>query len=305
VNEERRAELEQLLSQSDSLIADYFRDTPEPADEVEDLLEDSRLDAAARLDPRLGGLRNSQYIVRIRRDDQLDSLIDGPSVRDVMYGIEAEVFAAAPSAHDEARLELDSVTRGSVVLHYRAVKPLRTVDEGQFDHGLSVVDAAISHVTELHRAIEDGLPAAQIRRIANSSELLEASRGLITHLTTHGLNLATRWRGAQGERVVGRLSERAKDHAVTLFEKKPADDDLPISGMVISMSLDGSFVLSTGRRRYEVGSSPLGVDLMRSGEIRLGERRSFILKQEIATDRVGLKSKAKYGLVGIDQRLVP
>jgi hypothetical protein len=305
MNEERRAELDQLLLQSDSLIADFFRDAPEPDGDVEDLLDDSRLDAAARFDSSLTGLRNSQYIVRIRRDDGDDSRIDGPSVREVMNGIEAEVDAAAPRAREEARIELDSLTRGSVVLKYRAVRPFATVDEGQFDHGLSVVDDAISNVTSVHQAIENGAPPGEIVQIAVSKELLGASRKLIESLDRHNLNLTTRWRRATGERAASRLSILAKRNASQLFKRLPADRLLPISGQVIAIALDGRFVIKAPSRHYEIAASDLGVQYLQGGSIRLGEYLHLTLTEEIASDLLGLASKPTFRLVSLDERLLP
>jgi hypothetical protein len=302
VNVDRRAELERLLLDSDSLIADFFDKSPEPEDDLEDLIADDRADAASRFDPALHGLRNSQYIVRIRRDDGDDLRIDGPSVRDVMDGIEAEVDAAAPSARDEVRIELDSLTRGSVVLHYRAVRPLAAVNEGEFDHGLSVVDSAISHVADLHRAIERAAPVGQIVKIANSTELLGASKVLLERLQKNELNISTRWRNARGERVSSKLTTAAKDHAALLFQKSPVDNVIPISGLVISISLDGKFVIKAGRQ-YEVAASDDTADLVARNVIRLGETLHLILKEEVSKDRVGLKSKPKYTLVRLDETL--
>jgi hypothetical protein len=304
VNEERRAELERLLSESDSLITDFFGSVAEPDDDLEDLLADSRADAAARFDSSFAGLRNSQYIVRIRRDDGHDLRIGGPSVRDVMEGVESEISAAAPGAHEEARIELDSLTRGSVVLHYRAARPFATVDDGQFDHGLSIVDSAISHVSALHRAIEAGQPVGQISQVAHSKELLQASKALLDNLQKHGLNISTRWRNATGERVVSRLTKAAKDHAAEIFDKRPKDKLIYVFGQVISASWDGKFVIKE-KRQYEIAGSQTSADLIRLGQIRLGETVHVVLEEEVAEDRVGLVSRPRYRFVGIDDRLIP
>jgi len=304
VNDERRAELERLLSQSESLITDFFGSEQEPEDDLEDLLADSRADAAARLDPSLNGLRNSQYIVRIRRDDEVDLRIDGRSVRDVMNGIEAEVEAAALGARDEARIVLESLTRGSVVLNYRAVRPFTTVNDGEFDHGLSIVDSAIGHVTELHRAIENGEPEGKIVNIAQSKDLLQASKELLDSLQKHGLNLSTRWRNARGDRVSSRLTESAKKHAAIIFDKRPKEKRIYISGQVISASWDGKFVIKDGKK-YEVAGSNETVELIRLGSIRLGERIHLLLEEEVARDGVGLTSRPKYNFIGMDDRLLP
>lgn len=305
MNEERRAELERLLAQSPSLIADFFGATPEPEDELEDLILDGRAEAAARFDPTLSGLRNSQYTVRIRRDDGADLLIDGPSVREVMQGIETEVDAAARGARDEAKLELASLTKGSVVLHYRAVRPFATVDEGQFDHGLSVVDAAISRVSELHRAIEQREPVAKIVMIAQQrDDLLQASRGLIESLQKNGLNLSTRWRNAGGKSVTSKISRVGKEHASMLFEKIAEDEPIFVAGIVTSISLDGRFEIKTPKK-YEVQGSQLTIELIRGQQIKLGEVTHMTLREEVSRDRVGLKSRPKYQLIGLDDRLVP
>ncbi len=305
MNEEKRAELDRLLVQSESLIAEFFNNAPEPEGDLEDLLADSRAEAAARFDPSLLGLRNSQYIVRIRRDDQDDLSIDGPSVRDVMRGIEDEVYAAAPKMHEEARIELDSLSRGSVVLHYRAVRPLATVNDGEFDHGLSIVDSAIDRVTKLHRAIEGRRPPGEIAKIAGSSGLLRASRSLLEGLDKHELNIATRWRNAKGDRVAGQLTRVAKEYAAELFERMPKDTNLPVSGRVISLGLDGRFVLHASKRRYEVGPSQLGASLWENGNLVLGETIHVLLEQEVGEDRVGLSSEPKFKLIGMDERLEP
>jgi hypothetical protein len=304
VNNERRAELEALLSKSTSLIADFYSKVPEPEGEIEDLLADSRAEAAARFDQSLYGLRNFQYIVRIRRDDGMDDLIDGPSVRDVMGGIEAEVAAASQGSNEEARIVLQDLTRGSVVLHYKAVQPLITVEPNQFDHGLSIVDSAIAQVTALHAAIESRKPVAQIVKIAGSKGLLKESKSLLEHLQKHDLNLTTRWRDASGRRIASQLTKSAKDHAASIFEKETKNKNIYVFGQVISTSWDGKFAIKE-KKKYEVAGSEQTIDLIRKGEIRLGERLHVVLEEDVAQDRAGLASAPTYKFIAMDDRLVP
>lgn len=77
-----------------------------------------------------------------------------------------------------------------------------------------------------------------------------------------------------------------------------------VFGQVISIALDGRFILRQSRQ-YEVAGSDATVELIRAGRIALGETISVVLKEEVAKDRVGLASKPKYRFISMDDRLVP
>jgi len=192
MNEERRQALTRLLNDSDSRVEDFFNS--------------ARFEAAIRFDPELGSLRNSTYLVRLRADDGNDSDIVGGSLRDIMEGFEAELAAAAPKAKGQMQLALDNVTRGSVLLHYRAIRPLAVVKDDQFDQGLSEVDAAIERVSALHKSLEAGDAFTKIAKVAGSKDLLKASRDLLFNMDKHGLTATTRWRNVHGQRVDSVLS---------------------------------------------------------------------------------------------------
>ena len=60
-SEERRRELDGLLAQSGDMIAQFFAETPEPEGSVIEVLEQSRVEAAARMVPSLGNdMRDSE-----------------------------------------------------------------------------------------------------------------------------------------------------------------------------------------------------------------------------------------------------
>jgi hypothetical protein len=300
MNADRRRELEDLLRGGETRVENFFRLAPDPKGDLEDIIDEARFEAASRLSPGLGSLRNSTYIVRVRSDDGQDENIDGASLRAVMAGIEEEVLSAADSGRNEARLALDDVTQGSIVLHYRAINPLSDVNEGEFDHGLSVVGAAIERVSRLHHALEEGRQYSEIAQIASSTDLLKASRGLLQSLTKHGLNLTTRWRSAAGDPVLSSLSFGAKATAANVFEKAPVSVPLHIFGRVTSLDISGWIKVqaSAGRHRaYEIKAQP---DVVVSGILVLGEVVHLTIRQETAEDLVGLKSEPKYFLESIN-----
>lgn len=298
MNEERRRALEQLLQSGSSHVREFFETAPESSADIEDVIDDARFAAAVRLIPGLRDSRNSKYIVRIRADDGQDDEIDGGVLRLVMAGIEDEVRAAVPASfRGQARLALDDVTRGSVVLHYRAVTPTVTVEEGQFDHSLSVVDTAIDRVTQLHEALEEAKSYAEIEKVAGSRDLLKASRDLLFAMDKHSLTLSTRWRNMRGERVDSILSLRARATARDVFEKEANRDPIHLSGMVTSISMDGRITLkrSVGKgKSVEVRAES---DLVTAGEFRLGETVHLLVEEEIRKDHVGLSTEPRYTLI--------
>jgi hypothetical protein len=302
LNEERRLALEQLLHSGGSHVRDFFQSAPDSSADIEDVIDDARFDAAVRLVPGLGDSRNSKYIVRIRADDGRDDEIDGGTLRSVMAGVEDEVRAAVPAAfRDQTRLALDDVTRGSVVLHYRAVTPTITAEDGQFDHGLSVVDTAIDRVTQLHEALEEAKSYAEIEKVAGSRDLLKASRELLFAMDKHALTLTTRWRNMRGERVDSTLSQRARATARDVFEKQSNRDPILLSGMVTSISLDGRILLkrSVGKgKTVEVRAEP---ELVTSGEFQLGQTVHLLVEEEVQKDHVGLTTEPRYTLISKQQ----
>jgi hypothetical protein len=220
-----------------------------------------------------------------------------------MAGFEAELAAAAPKAKGQVQLALDNVTRGSVLLHYRAIRPLAVVNDDQFDQGLSEVDAAIGRVSALHKALESGDAYTKIAKVAGSKDLLKASRDLMFAMDKHGLTATTRWRNAQGQRVDSTLSLRARETAKAVFEAGPESENISISGRVNSLALDGRFSIKVrvGRgRTYDIKGDP---EIVRT-KFQLGATVHLVVAQEIQKDRVGLETVPKFTLVSINPPLV-
>lgn len=270
----------------------FFEEANEPEGLLADVFDDAAYQAASRMDPSLA--RSSELRLRLVGPSVQDGFYDS-DVQDAIAGpLGREVAAAAGPGAGAARIGLVGVSSGSVVLHYRPHTPMVVAAEDQAPLEVSSADVAIRRVLSLHNMLEAGRPAAEIANATNKhKDLLRNARAVVEGLDRFGLDLSATWWSPSGQAVRSVLTEKGRTYAQGIFRKDDHEEEVPVSGLVTALDLDGLVTIRQGQLKYPVHVEREDVRLF-----ELGETVHLVLRRVEKVDRVGLKAKQHtYNLV--------
>ncbi|WP_348789293.1 hypothetical protein [Leifsonia sp. NPDC080035] len=258
----------------------------EPTDSLDDLIWDSRMESAARLDPSLAS--SSLWLVRLSGEAVRDGWISAEMQNEIVGPLTREVeLATPPSARAESRLGLVGVSAGSVVLHFRPASAKRLPRADQLGYDLSPIDEAVLKVLDLHNLFERRAPATEIaRRYGTEQGLLRQAKQLVHALESYKVELSTRWWSAESHRRSSRLSQVGQEYAQELFSTSLQFDADRLQGMITALDISGIVTITpaSGRPKYKV---IVEAEDLRSPRFGLGERVDIMVRRESAMDRVG------------------
>ncbi|WP_340558894.1 hypothetical protein [Streptomyces sp. GSL17-111] len=277
-------------------------------DDAERLLEelgtDDREDAEIEADHRVSHLEAlREWAPDATLPEELQLRLTGPDTGtgalrfqwgEALLGDVEKVVSEAAGA--PVALEITGISRGSTVVHARAVETSRPPTPDTLTTvGASTADHGVRALTRLLGALEEG------GDVREWSKMFDSVEGLAKALDRFGLSLGVTWYAANGDVRRAALTERGVTHAKNLQRTYDADQEMVVSGRVTELRSSGLVKVKSGTAHnahaYDVRVEPEQLISMR---LSLGDHVHFRVLFRRKLDVLGRTRASEYHYRGTE-----
>lgn len=207
---------------------------------------------------------------------------------DIVQRLQNEIQAVSPGvAAEDLKIGIRHFSPGSLIMHIQPSSPriedgvLRVPSPGP-------LESALHRVVDIHDSLETD-PDALVRQTQGQTEIHDRVRQLVESLDKADAALALDLYQSDGKRRQSVVSERGRDNARRLFERKPEESPEIIAGVVDRLDGVGKVRLRVKKSRPEIEEVPASVlTSLHIGQflrIRVSYQRSVDSFQERTDER--------------------
>lgn len=201
------------------------------------------------------------------------------------------------AAKQQVRLELTGLSRGSTIMHVRAVTAASAPQDGMLPIDTSPADAGVRELINLVAKLEEE------GDVQAWGELLGPLDTIAKALDRFGLSMGLTWLTATGDVRTASLTGRGLSYAARLRETHQVTESLRISGYITELRSSGSVKvkMGTARNAQAVDVKFETFDQLVAMRFGLGDHVSFIVEQIRNFDAVNRTRSTQYRFVGLDE----
>ncbi|WP_199253853.1 hypothetical protein [Mycolicibacterium mengxianglii] len=226
-----------------------------------------------------------------------DGGIFNAEAADIIVRLQNEINAVSPgAAAADLKIGIGQFSPGSLIMHVQPGAPL--MEDGQLRvPSPGPLEGALHRVVDIHDSLETD-PESLVRQTEGETDVHDRVRQLVESLDKAGAALALDLYQSDGKRRQSVVTERGRENARRLFERKPVESPEIIAGGVDRLDGAGKVRLRVGKSRPEIEDVPESV----VQSLRIGQYLRVLVTYQRSVDSFKERTDERWRFIELAQQ---